>query len=264
VVVVYDRHASEPEFSLWKQCLTNTDGVIEPQLVSTAGRFSSQSRDGDHPTDSSFPTSSPSGTHDMTTRAESLGEKMITADTGASETSCTTAGGRSTEGSNSGGLSHNRCTDAESSSMSEQPQLERDRCPSAGAVQLSVSAGRLENNVQSSAAESTSALPVMSDDGRNLSNTSDCATTLPPDTSCCLGQPMVSSLSADLEAVSSSSVKTDVVACASSNVDPLHADDVCPLGADGVHESVSLENIQSSASDFQLVCTYLLPCVFTM
>lgn len=56
-MVVCDRYGSEPEFGLWKKNLNDTDGVVEPESSLTVGKVPDQSRDTEHPADSSHLTS---------------------------------------------------------------------------------------------------------------------------------------------------------------------------------------------------------------
>jgi len=246
VMVVCDRHGSEPEFSLWKQNLDNNDGAIS--------RVIGQSHDTRHPTHSSSPTSTHTDTHDvddlLATRTDTVDEKMSTEETRAFKPPCAASDRLSTEDRNSGGLSCTRSTNTESSSVLDKQQLELVRPPPAGVAELPATASISENNVHSSA-KSASTEPVESHDGENSADTVPDA--LLPSSITSSDKPMVSSLLADSEAAGSSSVKT-AVSYATSDTDPLGADDMHSLDADQVDEPLSSANIHNSASEPQMVC----------
>ena len=229
--VVYNRHSTEPEFSMWKENLSHADGIVEPDLALADGTFVSE-----HPTDGSFPTTIHGDTADLAATAPKF---LTTEETGTS----TFTDDVLTADSSSRGLSH---TGVEPSSESEKQEPELDRCSSDGVAELPVTAGGPQNSVHLSA-ESVTAQPDECQGGQNLINT------LPDHIAVVtsLSQATVSSLSADSEDRSSSSVKTPVVS-ATSNTG--NTDDNRLLPGSQVHESLSPENIQPSASESQMVC----------
>jgi len=188
------------------------------------------------------------------TRAQSVGEEMNTKETGACEQFCAMTDSPSTEDNTCGGLGRTRSTDAESVSMSEKQQPEPDRCPFDGIAGLPVAVSSpLKNNLQSST-KTSSAQPFESRGDLNPANAvSDHGAVLPSDITSCSNLPKVSLLPADSEAVCNSSVKT-TVASATSDTDPVLADDNRSLdSSQQVQESLSLENIQHSASESHVV-----------
>lgn len=256
------RHSSEPEFCLWKENLVNTHRVVELQLASAPGEVSDQSCDAELAVNSSVLMSTCTDTcdvdnHPPMTVAQFPSEKTSTEETEAFNQSCAATDDLSMETSNSEGLSRTRSADVESTSVSGKQLSEMDIDPSAGIAELSVVAGKPQNNVQTSD-QSAGAEPVESHDSQNLAKTVsgplDSGTVFPCNTTSSSSQLMVCSLSVDSEAVSSALVQT-AVSSATVDADRLQADDNCSLDSHRVDESLlPPENIQPSASEPQMVC----------
>jgi len=223
---------------MWKESLSQADRIVEPDIASADGTVVCE-----HPTNDLFPMT----THSDTAALPATEPRSLTTEeTAASASSCPNTDGVLTAESSSGGLGH---TDVEPSSESEKQEPELDRCSSDGVAELPVAAGGSQNSVPLSA-ESVIAQPDECQDGQNLMSTlpgpSDPAAVVTSSS-----QATVSSLSADSEAHSSLSVDTTVASAASNTAD---TDDNHLLPARQVHESLSSENIQPSASESQMVC----------
>ena len=249
-VYLYYRHSSEPEFSLWKKNLYNTDGFIEPQLASMAGIVSDQLCETERSTTSSVPVTLHTNTCDVDSHLPPMminkpaSEQITTEATGASKSSCVM------KDSVSVGLIGTEAGDAKSESVLEKQGTKVDHRTFTGSLELPAATDRSENTDQSLARSAGAG------DIQNLSDMvpapSVTGTLLPHDEVSSSNQPMVSSLLADSAAVSSASVMSSAT---SDITDPMCADD--GSSSHQVVESLSSEIIQPSASEPQMVCDCL-------
>ena len=263
VVNVCCRHHVEPEFSLWKQNVSNIDGVVEQEVASASG----------HPYDFEPPATSSlsssmhrSETHTadnqlMTRNSESFEMMSSSEEIGSSELSVPAHSDPSTVGLSC----PTNSTDVQVSSLSETQQPEVN--PSRSAVDRPMSNGRpAENNVPS-LAKTSDAQSVESRNDRNLtyvvSAPSECSVVLSSQSVTSASDQIIvssaSSSSADLDAVNIEPMDT-AVACTSSGAHQPVAGNGQPLLADASSESLSTEHIQSSPSKSPVVCVVFLTC----